>query len=138
MMRSHKHTAHTHTTNLKPSIAPIKVPSSALLPLTSSREQVATDNVEAPPHRCESKGRRLTAPRRHRLCHCSQRHCMNELRLMMPRGLVHAIRGQQTAPDDLVIVAHRGQPSTNGAEMPRHQEYLRSEDEEVRVSRRGK
>jgi len=80
-MRSQQHTAHTHTTDLKPSIAPIEAPSSALpgvrqcrgassslqeqgaatdgakapsfvpAQLTSSRERVTTDDAKAPCHR---------------------------------------------------------------------------------------
>jgi hypothetical protein len=56
MVRSQQHTAHTHTTDLKPSIAPIEAPSSAPPLLTSSRERVATDNVKAPPQRSVPKG----------------------------------------------------------------------------------
>ncbi len=91
-MRSQQHTAHTHTTDLKPSIAPIKVPLSAPPPLTSSREGVATDNVETPPHRRESRGRRPTAPRRHHSHRRSQRPCVSELRLMMPRRLAIVVQ----------------------------------------------
>jgi hypothetical protein len=115
MMRSQHHTAHTHTTDLKPSIAPIEAPSSAPLPLTTSRERVAIDNVEAPPHRCESRGWQPPAPRpidnveapphrcesrgwqppaprRHRLCLRSRCPRMSELRLMMPRRLAIVVQ----------------------------------------------
>ncbi len=86
------HTAHTHTTNLKPSCAPIKAPSSAPPLLTSSRKQVATDSVQAPPHRCKSRGRQPMALRRLCLRCPSQRPRVSVLRLMMPRRLVIVVR----------------------------------------------
>ncbi len=49
-------TAHTHTTDQKSSIAPIKAPLSVPPPLASSCKQVVADNVEARPHRCKSRG----------------------------------------------------------------------------------
>ena len=101
--RAQWHTAHTHTTDQKSSIAPIQTPSPAQPPLTSLREQVLTDNVEAPPHRRKSRGRRPTALKRHHLRRRIQR--TDDAEAPCHR---HAIRGCPKVPDILVIVARRG------------------------------
>ena len=85
------HSSHTHH-RPKTMHAPIKAPSCALPPLTSSHKRVATDNVEAPPHRHESWGRRPAVPRHHRLCRRSRRPRLSELRLMTPRRLAIVVQ----------------------------------------------
>jgi len=99
-MRSQQHTAHIHTTDLKPSIAPIEAPLSAPPPLTSSRERAsslqeqgsATDGAKAPlsmPAQSTSLCERVKTDDAKAPCHC------------------RAIRGRPTVPDDIVIVALR-------------------------------
>ena len=108
-MRSQQHTAHTHTTDLKPSIAPIEAPSSAPPPLTSStrasgvrqcrgtssslQEQGAvTNGAKAPsfvPAQSTSSHEQVTPDDAEAPCHC------------------RAIWGRPAAPDNLVIVALR-------------------------------
>jgi len=123
-MRSQHHTAHTHTTDLKPSIAPIEAPSSTPPPLTSSRERVESDNVEAPPHRCKSRGRRPTASRCHRLCRRRRRPRVSELRLL-PSSC------NQGSTDGARQPRHcRAQGSTDSAKTQGHRQCLPSEEEE--------
>ena len=123
VMRSQQHTAHTHTTDLKPIIAPIEGSLSVPPLLTSSHKQVATDNIEAPPHPSSSREQGAAtngaevqsfAPQQPRSLH--ERVTTDDAEA--PRHH-HAIRGQPTVPNDLVIVAHGGRPT---ASVPRHRD----------------
>ena len=113
VMRSQQHTAHTHTTDLKPSIAPIEVPSSAPPPLTSSRERAATDNVEGASLLSQEQGAATNgaeAPSFAPAQSTSSRERVTTDDANAPHHC-RAIRGRPTAPDNLVIVALRGQPT---------------------------
>ena len=114
VMRSQQHTAHTHTTDLKPIIAPIEGSLSVPPLLTSSHKQVATDNIEAPPHPSSSREQGAAtngaevpsfAP--------AQSTSLRERVTTDDANAPHhhrAIRGRPMAPDNLAIVTLRGRP----------------------------